>query len=154
MKNPPNAGLFRLIWPPEGSDAPQTKNGIPPPHAAIVEHIPFFWVAARTENAQSSKWFGASYNCTLQQFPPRRHVQKLFIFEIEFRFTFLDHKILKVDLKVPFSNSKNSMIFNDLLVGIICINLKSFFLSSNFWNILKFSIFLKKRIWFPLELQL
>ena len=39
---------------PGESGAPQTKNGVPP-HAAEVEHIPFFWDAVRTENAQSSK---------------------------------------------------------------------------------------------------
>ena len=38
----------------------------------------------------------ARYN----RFPPRRHVQKLFIFEIEFHFNFLDQKIQKADLKV------------------------------------------------------
>ena len=55
----------------------------------------------------------ARYN----RFPPPRHVQKLFIFEIEFLFTFLGPKKQKVDLKVPFSISKNSIILNDLLAG-------------------------------------
>ena len=55
----------------------------------------------------------ARYN----RFPPRRHAQILFIFEIEFRFTFFDQKSQKVDLKVPISNSKNSIILNDLLAG-------------------------------------
>ena len=53
----------------------------------------------------------ARYN----RFPPRRHLQTLFISEIEFRFTFLGQK--SQDLKVPFSISKNSIILNDLLAG-------------------------------------
>ena len=90
----------------------------------------------------------ASYN----RFPPRRHLQKLFIFEIEFHFTILERKSQKVDLKVPFSISKNSIISNDLLAGApLSINLRSFFMSSNFWNFLKFLIFLKKEFDSPLS---
>ena len=52
-------------------------------------------------NARGQAIF-ARYN----RFPPRRHVQKLFVFEIEFRFTFLSQKSQKVDLKVPFDFQK------------------------------------------------
>ena len=128
---------------------PKPKTGYPD-QAAEVEHIPFFWDAARTENAQCSKWFPPGWVCTLQQVPPRRHLQKLFIFEIEFRFTFLGQKSQKVDLKVPFSFSKNSIIFNDLLAGFLSINLRIFFVFNLieiifdfFWN--KF-FFLKKNL--------
>ena len=92
--------------------------------------------------------------CTLQQVPTSMTVQTLFISEIEFRFTFLGQKSQKVDLKAPFSISKNSIIVNDLLAGASEHKSEKFFLSSNFWNFLKFLIFFKKRIWFPLELQL
>ena len=93
----------------------------------------------------------ARYN----RFPPRRHVQTLFISEIEFRFTFLCQKSQKEDLKVPFSISKNSIILNDLLGGLLSINLKSFFFFV--FKFLKyfeiFNIFKKKNL-IPLELQL
>ena len=74
----------------------------------------------------------ARYN----RFPPRRHVQKLFISEIEFRFTFLCLKNQKVDLKVPFSNSKYSIIFNDLLAGASKHKSERFFF--NFFFVFKF----------------
>ena len=77
--------------------------------------------------------FGVDRFARYNRFPPRRHVQKLFIFEIEFRFTFLSQKSRKVDLKVPFSNSKNSMIFNDLLAVASEHKFeKNFFLHYNF----------------------
>jgi hypothetical protein len=63
------------------------------------------------------KGLGEAIFARYNRFPPRRHVQTLFILETEFRFTFLGQKSQKVDLKVPFSISKNSNIFNDLLAG-------------------------------------
>ena len=86
----------------------------------------------RAQNARGQAIF-ARYN----RFPPRRHVQKLFIFEIEFHFTFLGQKSQKVGLKVPFSISKNSIISNDLLAGYSEHKSEKCFLSSNFSKIFK-----------------
>ena len=152
MKNPPNAGLFRLIWPPEGSDAPKPKTGYPA-YIAEVEHIPFFWDAARTKNAQSSKCSGEGYICTLQQVPTSTTRPKTFHFWNRVPFHFLGQKSQKEDLKVPFSISKNSFNFNDLLARA-SEHKSEFFFVFKFSKKLKFLIFLKKRIWFPLELQL
>ena len=55
----------------------------------------------------------ARYN----RFPPRRHVRTLFIFEIEFHFTFLGPKKPKSRSQSTPFDSKNSIIFNDLLAG-------------------------------------
>ena len=69
------------------------------------------------------------------RFPPRRHVQTLFISEIEFRFTFLGQKGQKEDLKAHFSFSKSSIVFNDLLARASENKSEKFFfffLSSNF----------------------
>ena len=57
-----------LYGPRRGRTHPKPKTGYPA-HAAEVEHIPFFWDAPRTKNAQSSKCSGEGYICTLQQVP-------------------------------------------------------------------------------------
>ena len=109
-------GCSGLYGPRRGRTHPNQKRGTPTPrlrsstfHSFETPQEPKM---LRALNAQPPYWV-ARYN----SFPPRRHVQKLFIFEIEFRFTFLGQKSRKVDLKVPFSFSKNSIIFNDLLAG-------------------------------------
>ena len=152
MKNPPNAGLFRLIWPPGGgSDAPKTKIGVPRAigwgraHSILLRRL-------RTKNAQSSKWFEAGYICTLQQVPTSTTPPNTFHFWNRVPFHFFGPKKPKSRPQSTLFNFQKLNLFQwssskDLWAKIW----KFFFLSSNFWNILKFLIFLKKRIWFPLS---
>ena len=157
MKNPPNTGLFRLIWPPGESGHRQTKEGYPA-LMVIVEHIRFFWVAVRTKNAQSSKWFAAGYICTLQQAPTSSIPPKTFYFWNRVPFHFFG-------LKKPKSGPKSTLFVFQKLNHFqwsasrgfwtkIWEVLFLYFLYFLFWNLLKLLIFLKKRIWFPLELLL
>ena len=99
-----------------GRSTPNQKRG-----------TPNAWLRSSTfhsfETLQEPKMLRAQNNlrqaifARYNRFPPRRHVRTLFIFEIEFHFTFLGQKSKKADLKVPFSFLKNSIIFNDLQAG-------------------------------------
>ena len=126
---------------PGESDPPPPKSGHPP-DMAEVEHTPFFRVAARTKNAQSSKWLAPILGYTLQQLPPRQHVRILFIFEVEFRFTFMGQKSQIKDLQAPFPFLKNPIIFNDLLAGASEHKYKKFFV----FNFLNQILFLKSNL--------
>ena len=135
MKNPPNAGLIRLIWPPGESDAPQTKIGVPRrigwgrAHSILLR-------PCKNRNAQSSKWFGLGWICMLLQVPTSTTRPNTFHFWNRVPFHFFWPKKPKVDLKAPFSFSKNSNIFNDLLAGAYEQISENFFLQifENFWN--------------------
>ena len=75
----PMPGCPGLYGPRRSRTHPKPKT-VYPASAAEVEHIPFFWDAARTKNAQSSKWFAAGYICTLQQVPTSTTPPKTFHF--------------------------------------------------------------------------
>ena len=89
----------------------------------------------------------ARYN----RFPPRRHVQTLFISEIEFHFLFLGQKSQKVDLKASFSFSKNSIILNDLLAGASEHKSEKFFFVFKFLKYFEIFNILKKEFDSPLS---
>ena len=161
MKNPPNAGLFRLIWPPEGSDQPQTKNGIPlffgwgRAHSILLRRRKnrkcselkmlggrlYLHATTGSHLIDKSKNFSFLKSSSVSLFwakkPKSRPQSTLFEFQKlnNFQWSFS---------RGGASEHKFEKIFFYFYL----------FLSSNFWNILKFLIFLKKRIWFPLELQL
>ena len=118
MKNPPYAVLFRFIW-PRGSGVGRTPNQKRDTPIQRLRSSTFHSFETPTEpkmlRAQNN--FPVDRFARYNSFPPPRHVQTLFIFEIEFRLTFWAQKSQKVDLEVPFSFSKNSIIFNNLLAG-------------------------------------
>ena len=116
MKNPPMPGCSGLYGPRKSRTTPEPKSGYPS-HPAEVEHIPFFETPQEPKMLRALNKNALDGSARYNRFPPLHHVQTLFIFEIEFRFTFLGQKSQKVDLKIPFSFSKDSNIFNDLLAG-------------------------------------
>ena len=132
MKNPPNAGLFRLMVPPRESDHPPTQNRDTPPRRLRSSTFHSFETPQEPNMLRAQNDLRVYLDARYNRFQPRRHVQKLFIFEIEFHFTFLGQKAQKVELKVIFSFSKNSITLNDLVAGFLSINLRSFFCVSNF----------------------
>jgi hypothetical protein len=134
VKNPPNTGLFRLIWPPGSRTTPKSKSGYPAPYLRSSTFHSFETPKEpKMLRAQNDLPEGASarYN----SFPTRWHVQKLSIQEIEFHLAFLNLISQKVDLKVPFSFSKNSIIFNDLLEGASEHKFENFFCHQLFVNL-------------------
>ena len=137
MKNPPNAGLFRLIWPRGSRKPPPTPRPPHPNQGTLLTRLRSstphsFESPQEPKMLRALKDFKKAIIARYNRLPPRRHVRILFIFEIEFRFTFMGQKSQKVNLKVPFSNSKNSIIFNDLLARASEHKSEKFFLSSNF----------------------
>ena len=105
------------LYGPRGSRThPKPKSGYPS-GAAEVEHIQFFWDAARTENAQSSKRFIHGWVCKLQQLPTSTTRPKTFHFWNRVPFHFFGPKKPKSRPQSTFSISKNSIIFNDLQAG-------------------------------------
>jgi hypothetical protein len=112
---------------PGESDLPQPKSGTPPWrlrsstfHSFETPQEPKM---LRAQNAQGEGG-SARYN----RFPPPRHVRTLFLFEIEFRFTFLDQKSQKVLFKRLLSFCKNSIILNGTLAGASEHKSEKFFL--------------------------
>ena len=119
-----------------GSDAPKPKTGYPPP-AAEVEHIPFFWDAPRTKNAQSSKCSGEGYICTLQQVPTSSTHPKTFHFWNRVPFHFFGPKIPKSrpeSTLFEFHKLKYFQLSSSR--GLWALIWEVFF--SNFWKYLKF----------------
>ena len=84
--------------------------------------------------------------CTLQQVPTSTTRPNTFHFWNRVPFHFFGQKSQKVDLKVPFSVSKNSIIFNDILERDSCHKSDNFFCLQIFENIWNFNIFKKKNL--------
>ena len=143
MKNHPNAGLFRLIWPPGKSDHPQTQIGIPRPHG---------WGRARSillrrrKNRKCSEikmiypWVGLHATTGSHLDDTSKH----FSFLKSSSISLFLQKSRKALVKVPFSISKNSIISNDLLAG--ASEHKSFFCLHIFDNIWNFNNLRKKNL--------
>ena len=138
--------MFRLIWPPGESDHLHPQTGVPTwigwgrAHSILLTR-------RKNQNAQSSKWFAEGWVCILQQVPIVTTPQKTFNPRNRVPFHFFGPKNQKVDLKVPFSNSKNSIIFNDLLAVASEHKSEKFFFVFKFLKIFEnFNIFKKKNL--------
>jgi len=118
VKNPPNAWLFRLIWPPGELDHQQTKIRIPWSLGWGRAHSILLRRRKNQKCSELSKIFGPYIGLHATTGSHLDDMSKHFSFLKSSSVSlFLGPKSQKVDLKVPFSNSKNSNIINDLLAG-------------------------------------